>query len=89
MAKILEHRRRDPVGALEACGRADRIAERARFIGQRTTCLELDLARRRRRLLRRVASAGGKASRGIRPAPAAPAARVAVAMVAVVGSTRA
>ena len=89
VAKILEHRRRDPVGALEACGRADRIAERARFIGQRTTGLELDLARRRRRLLRRVASAGGQASRGIRPAPAAPAARVAVAMVAAVGSTRA
>ena len=33
VAKILEHRRRDPVGALEACGRADRIAERARLLG--------------------------------------------------------
>ena len=89
VAKILEHRQRDPVGALEACGRADRIAERARFIGQRTTGLELDLARRRRRLLRRVASAGGRASRGIRPAAGVPAARVAVALASAVGSSRA
>ena len=89
VAKILEHRQRDPVGALEACGRADRIAERARFIGQRTTGLEIDLARRRRRLLRRVASAGGRASRGIRPAAGVPAARVAVALASAVGSSRA
>ena len=35
---------------LEACGRADRIAERARFLGQRLPQLEADLSRRRRRL---------------------------------------
>jgi len=55
VAKILEHRRRDPVGALEACGRADRIAERARFLGRRLPLLEADLGRRRRRLIRRIA----------------------------------
>jgi uncharacterized protein len=55
VAKILEHRRRDPIGALEACGRADRIAERARFLGRRLPVLEADLGRRRRRLTRRIA----------------------------------
>jgi hypothetical protein len=55
VAKILEHRRRDPIGALEACGRADRIAERARFLGRRLPMLEADLGRRRRRLTRRIA----------------------------------
>ena len=60
VAKILEHRRRDPIGALEACGRADRIAERARLLGQRLPQLEADLARRRRRLARRVAAAAGR-----------------------------
>jgi tetratricopeptide (TPR) repeat protein len=54
VAKILEHRRRDPVGALEACDRASRVAERARFIGARLPGLEADLARRRRRLVRRT-----------------------------------
>jgi hypothetical protein len=55
VAKVLEHRRSDPAGALEACGRADRIAERARFLGARLPLLEADLARRRRRLVRRIA----------------------------------
>jgi uncharacterized protein YprB with RNaseH-like and TPR domain len=58
VAKILEHRRRDPAAALEACGRAARIAERARLIGQRLPTLEADLARRRRRLSRRLVAGG-------------------------------
>lgn len=57
VAKILEHRRRDPAGALEACDRASRVAERARFIGSRLPGLETDLARRRRRLSRKLAAA--------------------------------
>ncbi len=56
VAKILEHRRRDPAGALEACGRAARIAERARFVGRRLPLLETDLARRRGRLSRKLAA---------------------------------
>jgi uncharacterized protein YprB with RNaseH-like and TPR domain len=55
VAKILEHRRRDPAGALEACGRAARVAERARFLGRRLPLLETDLARRRGRLSRKLA----------------------------------
>jgi len=76
VAKILEHRRRDPAAALEACGRATRIVERARLIGQRLPLLETDLARRRRRLDRRVAAARPpNPSRGRLPAtlPARPA----------------
>jgi tetratricopeptide (TPR) repeat protein len=57
VAKILEHRRRDPTGALDACDRAGRVAERARFTGSRLTGLEADLARRRRRLSRKVIAA--------------------------------
>lgn len=56
VAKILEHRRRDPVGALAACERAGLLAERARFIGSRLPGLEADLVRRRRRLSRKVAA---------------------------------
>jgi uncharacterized protein len=59
-AKILEHRKRDPAAALDACARAAGIAERARFLGQRVPHLEADLARRRRRLLRKVARAAGR-----------------------------
>lgn len=59
VAKILEHRRRDPIGALDACRRAERIAERARLLGQHLPQLEADLARRRRRLVRRIAARGG------------------------------
>ncbi|MGZ8501654.1 MAG: hypothetical protein ACXWW6_02250, partial [Candidatus Limnocylindrales bacterium] len=40
-----------------ACDRASRVAERARFIGSRLPGLEVDLARRRRRLSRKVAVA--------------------------------
>ncbi len=78
VAKILEHRRRDPAGALEACHRADRIAERARFLGRRLPLLEADLARRRRRLNRKtaasrvahVAASGPRAARRVAPVPA-------------------
>ena len=65
VAKILEHRRADPTGALEACTRADRIAERSRLLGRRLPQLEADLVRRRRRLARRIAS-GGVGSAGLR-----------------------
>ncbi len=60
VAKILEHRRRDPAGALEACGRATRITERTRFLGRRLPLLEADLARRRRRLTRKLARSGSR-----------------------------
>ncbi|MDP9483177.1 MAG: ribonuclease H-like domain-containing protein [Chloroflexota bacterium] len=56
VAKILEHRRRDPAGALDACDHASRLAERARFVGARLPGLEADLVRRRRRLLRKIAA---------------------------------
>ena len=54
VAKCLEHRERDPVGALDACAAADRLAQRARFIGRPMRLVEADLARRRLRLSRRV-----------------------------------
>lgn len=59
VAKILEHRRRDPVGALEACAGATRIAERSRLLGRALPGLEADLGRRRRRLIRRLARTAG------------------------------
>ena len=49
-AKLLEHRRRDPAGALEAADAAARLAERARLLGRPLPGLEADLARRHRRL---------------------------------------
>lgn len=67
VAKILEHRRRDPTGALAACDRASRVAERARFIGTRLPGLEADLIRRRRRLLRRLAVASTNPGRVTAP----------------------
>ena len=78
VAKILEHRLGDPVGALEACGRAERIADRARSIGTRLPRLETDLGRRRRRLVRRIAGQGGgrhrpPASPDLDPIPSEPA----------------
>ncbi len=60
VAKCLEHRERDPVGALNACAAADRLAQRARFLGRPMRVVEADLARRRVRLSRRLrASQGG------------------------------
>ncbi len=73
VAKVLEHRRRDPAGALDACSRADRIAERARFLGRRLPMLESDLARRRRRLTRKVAMAGMRSAGTVRRVAIAPA----------------
>jgi uncharacterized protein len=70
VAKILEHRRRDPAGALEACDRASRVAERARFIGSRLPGLEADLARRRRRLSRKVAAVPARRPIADPPIPA-------------------
>jgi tetratricopeptide (TPR) repeat protein len=64
VAKILEHRLRDPGGALEACAAASRIAERSRALGRPLAGLEADLGRRRRRLVRRVAARGGLAGPG-------------------------
>jgi hypothetical protein len=54
VAKVLEHRRRDPAGALAATDAAARIAERARLVGRRLPILEADLGRRRRRLRARL-----------------------------------
>ncbi len=56
-AKLLEHRRRDPAGALEATEAAARLADRARLLGRPLPGLEADLARRRRRLRRALARA--------------------------------
>ena len=55
LAKALEHRWADPVGALEAVDRARAIAERSRAIGRPMPNLEADLSQRRRRLLARIA----------------------------------
>ena len=55
VAKALEHRWADPVGALDAVERARALAERARAIGRPMPNLEADLAYRRRRLLARIA----------------------------------
>jgi hypothetical protein len=54
VAKVLEHREHDPVGALGACAAADRLAQRARFLGRPLRTVEADLARRRVRLAKRV-----------------------------------
>jgi hypothetical protein len=72
VAKIMEHRRRDPVGALEACEHAGRLAERARFIGSRLPGLEADLVRRRRRLSRKAAASPARRPIASRPTPATP-----------------
>lgn len=56
VAKIREHRRRDPTGALAAVGAAVRIADRLRAVGTPAHRVEADLARRSARLRRKVAS---------------------------------
>ena len=58
VAKVLEHRWRDPAAALGACTAAERIAERARRLGRPLIGIEADLVRRRRRLAGRMARAG-------------------------------
>ena len=64
VAKALEHRWADPVGALEAVDRACAIAERARQLGRPMPNLESDLAYRRQRLLSRIAR-----RRHVKPGP--------------------
>lgn len=54
VAKCLEHRERDPAGALGACAAADRLAQRSRLLGRPLRNLEADLGRRRVRLGRRL-----------------------------------
>jgi tetratricopeptide (TPR) repeat protein len=54
VAKCLEHRERDPLGALGACAAADRLAQRSRFLGRPLRAVEADLGRRRIRLSRRI-----------------------------------
>ena len=63
VAKALEHRWGDPVGALEAVERAWDLAERSRRIGRPMPNLEADLAYRRRRLLARIARIARRPSR--------------------------
>ena len=55
VAKALEHRWADPLGALEAVDRAWAVAERARTLGRAMPNLEGDLVNRRRRLIARIA----------------------------------
>ena len=54
VAKCLEHRERDPSGALNACAAADRLAQRSRLLGRPLRQVEADLGRRRLRLDRRI-----------------------------------
>ncbi|MCI0581637.1 MAG: ribonuclease H-like domain-containing protein [Chloroflexi bacterium] len=81
IAKLREHRRRDPEAALGATLAALRLVERRRFLGRPDARLERDLARRtlrlRRRIARRAAASPGERranqARGDRlPATAAP-----------------
>ena len=58
VAKWLEHRARDPAGALAATRAAQAAVERARFVGRPLARLEADLAIRARRLQRRLQRAG-------------------------------
>lgn len=53
IAKIHEHRLRDPAAALDAVAVAERHVLRARMFGRPLASLEHDIAARRRRLLRR------------------------------------
>lgn len=59
VAKALEHRRRDPHGALVATGHALALVERARSLGRATPRLEAQLHVRARRLRRRIARPAG------------------------------
>jgi uncharacterized protein YprB with RNaseH-like and TPR domain len=66
VAKLLEHRSRDPVAALSAVDRADALVARARLAGRVPAGVEADIAKRRRRLVGRISRT---ARRG---APASP-----------------
>lgn len=65
VAKLHEHRSRDPVAALAAVDRADALVARARLSGYVPTGLAADLLKRRARLRARLtrASPGGRATR--------------------------
>jgi uncharacterized protein YprB with RNaseH-like and TPR domain len=56
VAKIHEHRLRDPEAALAAVDRAERAVSRARALGRPMAGVEADLFRRRRRLVRRASA---------------------------------
>ncbi|TAK00336.1 MAG: hypothetical protein EPO36_08905 [Chloroflexota bacterium] len=75
IAKLREHRRRDPEAALAATLAALRFVERRRFLGRPDARLERDLVRRTLRLRRRIARRTAPGARpGGRPdeAPVAP-----------------
>ena len=57
IAKLHEHRRRDPGSALAAVDRADALVARARLGGRIPAGLEADLRKRRTRLRRRLIGA--------------------------------
>jgi hypothetical protein len=61
VAKCLEHRERDPAGAMSACAAASGVAQRARLLGRPLRAVEADLGRRRVRLSRRIRSPTGPA----------------------------
>lgn len=57
LAKLREHRLRDPRGALDAASAGLRLADRRRFLGRPEPRLEADLLARSRRLRRRLLAA--------------------------------
>ena len=65
IAKCLEHRERDPAGALGACAAADRLAQRSRLLGRPLPTIEADLGRRRLRLSRRLRLVPGSPARAV------------------------
>ena len=64
VAKGREHRARDPRAALQAARRAELLAARSRFRGERDRVVERDLPRRLSRLRRLVGDAAGLTSAG-------------------------
>jgi tetratricopeptide (TPR) repeat protein len=79
VAKVLEHRRRDPDAALAATRRALELVERARILGRPLPRLESELALRESRLRRRIGrrrhalpAARGRAERRPEPVLAGP-----------------
>ena len=68
VAKCLEHRERDPSGALNACAAADRLAQRSRMLGRPLRTVEADLGRRRLRLSARTRRAAVRAAGAGSPA---------------------
>jgi hypothetical protein len=67
LAKLREHRLRDPVGALEAATRGLAAAERRRRLGRPEPALEANLEHRLIRLRRRLEARGraGRQTRGV------------------------